>query len=161
MFAVPDNTVALAENPALRHPARVAAAYATDRSRWRHLLRYDADERFAVLVDRTEVDEIWLMSWLPGQQAPRHDHGDTSGAFTVVTGELTELVLRPNAVDDAEPEVNRLGIGQARAFGPGYAHQVRNDGPDPAVSVHVYRFGGRTVRPYASSEDAAKRGSAG
>ncbi|MGH3432820.1 MAG: cysteine dioxygenase [Thermocrispum sp.] len=147
MFAVPDNTVATAENPALRHPARVAAAYAADRDTWRHLLRYDTDERYAVLVDRTGTDEIWLMSWLPGQQASRHDHGDTSGAFTVVNGDLTEVVLRPNAVSDAAPEVNVLRPGQSRVFGPGYAHQVRNDGPDPAVSLHVYRYGGRTVRP--------------
>lgn len=148
MFAVPENTVVSAENPALRHPARVAAAYAADRTRWRHLLRYDAEQRFAVLVERTEQDEIWLMSWLPGQHARRHDHGDTSGAFTVVSGQLTEVVLRPNAVDPTRPEQHELGIGQTRVFGPGYAHQVRNDGVDPAVSVHVYRFGGRTVRPY-------------
>ena len=33
------------------------------------------------------------MSWLPGQQTDRHDHGDAAGAFTVVSGSLTEHVL--------------------------------------------------------------------
>lgn len=148
MFAVPDNTIALAENPALQHPVRVAAAYAADRTLWGHQLRYDAQERYAVLLDRTEDDEIWLMSWLPGQQTGLHDHGDTSGAFTVVSGRLTEVVARPNAVLRPRSEVHELAPGQSRVFGPGYAHQVRNLGVDPAVSLHVYRFGGRTVRPY-------------
>lgn len=161
MFAVPVNTVAAEEKPALRHPARVAVAYAASRDRWRHLLRYDADERYAVLVDRTDTDEIWLMSWLPGQGEQRHDHGDTSGAFTVVHGELTEVVLRPNAVQDAGPEVNVLLAGQTRAFGPGYAHQVSNRSADPAVSLHVYRYGGRTVRPYVARAEASSRGSVG
>jgi predicted metal-dependent enzyme (double-stranded beta helix superfamily) len=156
MFAVPVNTVAAQEKSALRHPARVAVAYAASRDRWRHLLHYDADERYAVLIDRTDTDEIWLMSWLPGQGAPRHDHGDTSGAFTVVHGELTEVVLRRNAVQDAPPEINVLRSGQTRAFGPGYAHQVSNKGVDPAVSIHVYRYGGRTIRPYPADAAAAR-----
>jgi hypothetical protein len=33
-------------------------------------------------------------------------------------------------------------------FGPGYVHEVRNDGPDPAVSVHVYRGAERAMRSY-------------
>ncbi|MGH3951273.1 MAG: cysteine dioxygenase [Pseudonocardiaceae bacterium] len=151
MFAVPDNTVALAENSALRHPVRVASSYATDRDSWRHLLSYDPDERFAILIDRTDDQEIWLMSWLPGQRTDLHDHGDTSGAFTVVSGRLTEVVARSNAV--ARPgavgvDVNELHVGQSRVFGPGYVHQVHNPGPDPAISIHVYRFGPRTMRSH-------------
>jgi hypothetical protein len=33
-------------------------------------------------------------------------------------------------------------------WGPGYVHQVRNDGVDPAVSIHVYRHGTRAMTPY-------------
>ncbi|OXM41227.1 cysteine dioxygenase, partial [Amycolatopsis thailandensis] len=62
MFAVPDNTLVIPENPALRHPVRVAIEFAADRDRWRHLLRYDPDERFSALVDADELQEIWLMS---------------------------------------------------------------------------------------------------
>ncbi|MQA61924.1 MAG: cysteine dioxygenase [Actinophytocola sp.] len=154
MFAVPDNTVAQAENPALRHPARVALSYATNRDSWRHLLRYDPSERFAALIERTEHDEIWLLSWLPGQHADLHDHGDTSGAFTVVSGRLTETVARLDAVSGqaaADGDQHELTGGQSRVFGPGYAHQVHNAGPDPAVSIHVYRYGSRTMRSYPLS----------
>ncbi|GGS51943.1 cysteine dioxygenase [Actinokineospora fastidiosa] len=130
MFAVPPNTVALGGTPAAAHPVLIARQVAADRARWAHLLRYDPDERFAALVERTLDQEVWLLSWLPGQATDLHDHGWASGALTVVTGTLTERV---GGVEHA------LAAGQSRVFGPGYAHQVRNDSADPAVSIHVYR----------------------
>ena len=135
MFAVPPNTVALPDLPAAAHPARVATDVARDRSRWAHLLRYDPAERFSVLVESTEHFEIWLLSWLPGQSSDLHDHDGAEGAFTVVNGELTERVRKPGQ-PDAELTVS---AGQTRVFGARYAHQVRNDGIDPAVTIHVYR----------------------
>ncbi|MGW5704428.1 cysteine dioxygenase [Amycolatopsis japonica] len=148
MFAVPDNTLVIPENPALRHPVRVALEFAADRDRWRHLLRYDPDERFSALVDADELQEIWLMSWLPGQHTDLHDHEFAAGAFTVVSGKLSETVARRAADGRAVTELHSLSEGQSRVFGPGYIHEVRNDGPDPAVSVHVYRHRPRAMRPY-------------
>lgn len=148
MFAVPDNTLALIEKPALRHPVRVALEYAADRERWRDLLRYDPDERFSTLVQRDGEQEVWLMGWLPGQQTDLHDHAESSGAFTVVSGNLTETVARRAPDGRAITELHALSAGQSRVFGPGYVHLVRNDGADPAISIHVYRSGGRVMRPY-------------
>ncbi|HKS44039.1 MAG TPA: cysteine dioxygenase family protein [Amycolatopsis sp.] len=148
MFAVPDNTVALTEKPVLRHPVRVALAYAADRDTWRHLLRYDPDQRFSTLVTRDEEQEVWLMGWLPGQHTDLHDHALSTGAFTVVSGHLTETVARRAPDGRAITELHALAAGQSRVFGPGYVHQVRNEGPDPAISIHVYRSGGRAMRPY-------------
>ena len=132
MFAVPANTVASSSVAPTVHPALIARPYADDRATWAHLLRYDPDERFAALVESTAEQEIWLMSWLPGQETDRHDHGNATGAFTVVSGSLTEHVLHRGVSLS-------LSAGQSRVFGPGYAHHVRNDGPDPAVTLHVYR----------------------
>ncbi|GAA5160423.1 MULTISPECIES: cysteine dioxygenase [Amycolatopsis] len=148
MFAVPDNTVALAEKPALRHPVRVALEYAADRDRWRDLLRYDPDQRFSTRIAGDEHEEVWLMGWLPGQHTDLHDHARATGAFTVVSGGLTETVAR--RAPDGRPvtELHVLSAGQSRVFAPGYVHQVRNEGPDPAISIHVYRSGGRAMRPY-------------
>jgi quercetin dioxygenase-like cupin family protein len=142
MFAVPANTIASASVAPTVHPALVARAVAADRSRWAHLLRYDPDERFATLVESTDDQEVWLMSWLPGQQTDHHDHGDATGAFTIVSGTLTEHVLHRGIT-------HAVTAGQSRVFGPGYAHEVRNDGPDPAVSLHVYRAV-RTMRVIAA-----------
>ncbi|HEY7595180.1 MAG TPA: cysteine dioxygenase family protein [Actinophytocola sp.] len=138
MFAVPENTIASAATAPTVHPALIAHEYARDRDRWGHLLRYDPDQRYTVLVQRTPDQEVWLMSWLPGQSTDLHDHGHASGAFTIVSGELTEYVVNRGVT-------HRVGVGQSRVFGPGYEHEVRNAGPDPAVSIHVYRAA-RTMR---------------
>jgi len=132
MFAVPENTVASAETAPTVHPALIAREYAAARERWAHLLRYDPDERYTALVHRTPGQEVWLMSWLPGQGTDLHDHGAAGGAFTIVSGELTEHVHHRGIT-------HKLDVGQSRVFGPGYVHQVHNAGPDPAVSIHVYR----------------------
>lgn len=145
MFAVPANTIASTATPATVHPALIAHEYAANRDRWAHLLRYDPDERFAALVDATDGQEVWLMSWLPGQHTDLHDHGAATGAFTLVSGALTEHV---------RGVTHELNVGQSRVFGPGYVHQVRNDGVDPAVSLHVYRAV-RTMRPVLSQVRAA------
>jgi predicted metal-dependent enzyme (double-stranded beta helix superfamily) len=144
MFAVPENTIAvtaaltaaLTVSPTTVHPSRIAREVALDRDRWKTLLRYDPAERFSALVERTDEHEIWLMSWLPGQSTDVHDHGSATGAFTVVSGVLTERVVRSGMTDDL---VHELHPGQSRVFAPDYVHQVLNNGIDPAVSVHVYR----------------------
>lgn len=148
MFAVPENTVSNPENPLLRHPVRIALAYAIDRDRWRHLLRYDPDRRFAALVEQDGEQEVWLMSWLPGQHTDLHDHAASAGAFTLVSGQLSETVARRAPDGRAVTELHLLAAGQSRVFGPGYVHQVRNEGADPAISIHVYRTGGRRMRPF-------------
>ncbi|MGW4489149.1 cysteine dioxygenase [Amycolatopsis sp. NPDC004368] len=148
MFAVPDNTLLRPENPALRHPVRVALEVAADRERWASLLRYDPEQRFSALVHRGAGQEIWLLSWLPGQHTDLHDHEYSTGAFTIVSGRLTETVARRSSDGRAVTEVHALAAGQSRVFGPGYVHEVRNDGPDPAISVHVYRNGPRAMRSY-------------
>ncbi|MDQ3404724.1 MAG: cysteine dioxygenase family protein [Actinomycetota bacterium] len=149
MFAVPPNTIALTGTPASAHPALIARQYAVERFRWVDLLRYDPAERFATLVDRTAEQEVWLMGWLPGQATDPHDHGPATGAFVIVSGSLTERVVRPGS---ATEELHLLRQGQTRVFGLGYTHRVHNGGPDPAVSIHVYRSarprgGGHSVDP--------------
>lgn len=122
---------------ALAHPVRIAHEFAANRDSWAHLLRYDPDQRWVGLLERTAEHEVWLLSWLPGQHTELHDHGGATGAFTVVSGSLTEHAVR---VDSRPAEVlHSLVAGQSRVFGPKYVHQVYNDGEDPAVSIHVYR----------------------
>jgi hypothetical protein len=106
--------------------ARALAAAPAD---WLHRVRLSADGRWYERVHRDRHHEVWLISWLPGQSTGFHDHGDSRGAFAVALGSLEEH-------DIAGPR--RLTAGQARGFGRGYVHDVRNNSPAPAVSVHVY-----------------------
>lgn len=131
MFAVPPNTIALSVTPPTSHPALIALELAADTERWKHAVRYDADGPVTRLVGGSERDELWLMSWLPGQLTDWHTHDGDSGAFTVVTGALTERVIRTSGARVQ----HRVEPGQTRVFGPSYLHQLINDGPHPAVVI--------------------------
>lgn len=74
--------------------------------------------------------DIWVISWLPGQSTGFHDHGGSSGALVVATGVLEEH--RPGE------RTRVLHPGKPRAFGPDYAHDVRNESLAPAISIHAY-----------------------
>jgi rhodanese-related sulfurtransferase/mannose-6-phosphate isomerase-like protein (cupin superfamily) len=74
--------------------------------------------------------DIWVISWLPGQSTGFHDHGASSGAFVVASGILEEH--RPG-----EP-ARVVYPDEPRAFGPDYAHDVRNASVAPAISIHAY-----------------------
>jgi hypothetical protein len=110
--------------------------------RWTHLL--PPDEAAAVLDPDLHADlagaQVWLLSWLPQQGTPLHDHGTSAGAFTVVSGTLTERVLASGRSGVRESTAE-LTAGRVRHFGPHYVHQVSNDGIGPAISVHVYTPG--------------------
>jgi predicted metal-dependent enzyme (double-stranded beta helix superfamily) len=111
-------------------------------SRWTYLL--PAADAAAVLDPSQHEDlataQIWLLSWLPDQGTPLHDHGTSAGAFAVVRGSLTERVVAAGRTGTHESELE-LTAGRVRHFGPHYVHQVTNTRSEPAVSVHVYTPG--------------------
>jgi predicted metal-dependent enzyme (double-stranded beta helix superfamily) len=76
--------------------------------------------------------ELWLISWPPGTHTGWHDHGSSAGAFTVLRGNLVELTF-PGAL-----QMQPLGVGHARSFGAGHAHDLRNESRTPALSLHAY-----------------------
>ena len=97
-----------------------------------HLLDHDPDERTWIRLLTTEDYELWLISWPPGAATDWHDHGSSSGAFTVLDGQLTEHTF------DGGLQLIDLGVGDGKAFGAGYAHDVRNATDRPALSLHAY-----------------------
>ncbi|MFJ6294917.1 cysteine dioxygenase [Streptomyces griseoviridis] len=124
--------------PPREHPVTVAEfvglarSLAADRSRWAHLVRYDASARWYHRLRTGPGYEVWLLSWVPGQGSGHHDHGRSSGVLTVLEGALTERAGRTTRV---------LGAGAQRVFAPGYVHEVVNATLEPAVSLHVYHPG--------------------
>ena len=103
----------------------------------------DPEARWHVRVHADDVVDVWVISWLPTQSTRLHDHGGSSGAFTVVRGALTESVWSPGVPD---PRGRRTGTLRDRthrvrttvAFDGSRVHDVRNTGSEPAVSVHAY-----------------------
>ncbi|MHC5906842.1 cysteine dioxygenase [Streptomyces sp. S6] len=136
--------------PPREHPSTVAEFVglardiAADRSQWEHLVRYDATSRWYHRLRTGPGYEVWLLSWLPGQDTGLHDHGPSSGVMTVLDGTLTERTERG---------VRKLSGGAQRVFAPGYAHDVVNDTWEPAVSLHVY-YPGLTEMPMHTAAQA-------
>ena len=97
-----------------------------------HLLDPAPEERSWIRLLRTEDYELWLISWPAGAATDWHDHGSSSGAFTVLRGTLTEHSF------DGGLQLTDLAVGDGKAFGAGYAHDVRNATEAPALSLHAY-----------------------
>jgi rhodanese-related sulfurtransferase/mannose-6-phosphate isomerase-like protein (cupin superfamily) len=97
---------------------------------WMEKVRLRADRRWYERLHHGADYDIWVISWLPGQSTGFHDHGASSGAFVVATGILEEH--RPGE------RTRVIHPGKPRAFGPDYAHDVRNVSLAPAISIHAY-----------------------
>lgn len=82
--------------------------------------------------------EVWWMSWPPGRSGGLQDYGGSAGSFTVLAGTLIEAVLEPvGPVCDSLRDRPRVA-GDRVAFDARHVHALRNDGTEPAVSLHVF-----------------------
>ncbi|RBY90918.1 cysteine dioxygenase [Blastococcus sp. TF02A-26] len=132
--------------------AALAAALAANAAAWTDLVEYRPQSRWTHLLepaaaaaaldpalhDDLAAAQVWLLSWLPGQGTPLHDHGGSAGAFAVVQGTLAELTVTDTGDGGVRDAEARLTAGRVRPFGPHHVHQVTNTGAHPAISVHVY-----------------------
>lgn len=95
--------------------------------------------RHVLYVDPEGDFVITAITWLPGQQSPRHGH-HVWCAFGVAEGELTEEQFRP---DLALATTLRYGAGEVAA--PSQIHRVANRGRAPLVSLHLYGVSGERL----------------
>ena len=101
----------------------------------RHDVHADPYERWHARLFQDDRVDIWLISWTTDQGTQMHDHGGSSGAFTVVSGELSEVVWD---VITGTVEERAVKAGDVVTFGDAYVHDVRNVRSRTAVSVHAY-----------------------
>ncbi|GAB2975859.1 cysteine dioxygenase family protein [Amycolatopsis acidiphila] len=113
------------------------------------ILHFDVDQRWWARLALTDGVELWLLSWLPGQQTKPHDHGGAAGSFTVLRGEVTEEYRYPGGPIRTRTHGTGTGIG----FGAGRAHQVTGAGTEPAATVHAYSPPLVPTREYRSLAD--------
>jgi predicted metal-dependent enzyme (double-stranded beta helix superfamily) len=95
---------------------------------------HDPAERWYLRLALTELVEVWLLTWTPGQGTRPHDHGGASGSYTVLDGVLTETWRDGDG--PSRRAVRPQGTGSA--FGAERVHVVRNEGLGNATSVHAY-----------------------
>jgi predicted metal-dependent enzyme (double-stranded beta helix superfamily) len=118
-------------------PGGIVANLLRSGESWARQVQFDADRRWYAKVGEHDGHEAWLLSWLPGQGTDLHDHGDSAGAFAVVSGRLTELTIERSS-NGPRSETFQWTRTVVRPFGPGHLHQVTNTSALPAVSLHVY-----------------------
>jgi mannose-6-phosphate isomerase-like protein (cupin superfamily) len=116
---------------------------------WQDLVTFRAGRRWFCRLELTENFEIWLLTWLPGQHTGFHDHGDASGAFAVVQGELQEKLARPGR---HEVRSRTAWPGTVTSFGRQHLHDVANNSATPAVSIHAYSPPLTAMRRYDMTE---------
>lgn len=129
---------------------RIAAQLAAGPEPLLPLACFDSRERWYGQLYAQPDHEAWLLSWLPGQRTGLHDHGGSAGAFTVVTGTLTETTVTLPAAGQVtrRPHLvtRTLAAGRVRSFGPEHVHEIVNSGDQPAVQRARVRPG---ASPYA------------
>jgi predicted metal-dependent enzyme (double-stranded beta helix superfamily) len=92
------------------------------------------------LLYRDERSEMLLLTWMPGQRSPAHDHGVSGCVVRVVCGMATEHCY--GCAEDAAADRN----GVMRTFSPGSVlkaeddscHTLGNDGSEPLITLHIY-----------------------
>lgn len=99
---------------------------------------FDPDTRWHQRIYRDRRVDVWLISWLPSQGTQLHDHGGSSGSFTVLSGELSEAVYVASGPRAGTLRERVHAAGRSIGFDRHYVHDVRNTSDAPAVSVHAY-----------------------
>ena len=115
--------------------AALTSSVADDVRAGLHEVHADSESRWHVRLRCDDEVDVWLISWTQEQGTQLHDHGGSSGAFTVVSGTLSEAVWTPGA--EVLAETSRAA-GDSVLFGEHYVHDVRNVHAETAVSVHAY-----------------------
>ena len=126
----------------------IARDYAAAPTDWPFAPRFNPAQRWSHRLAVTADVEVWLLTWLPGQGTEVHDHGGSAGAFTVVTGELSEQTYT-----GVRPETALFAASGGRRFGAHHVHRVVNQSRIPAVSVHVYSPALMTMTRYRLEGD--------
>jgi hypothetical protein len=105
---------------------------------FRGLARFqDGPECFHERVYATADFEVWLLSWLPGQVTPIHDHGGAVTATTVLSGSLIEeRFVRTFGLNVRPVWTMPRVAGDADRIEASAIHRVRPIGN--VVTLHLY-----------------------
>jgi Cysteine dioxygenase type I len=128
--------------------AELVTSLAGEPSEWQSNIRFGTADRWWTRLHGDEASDVWLLTWVHDTGTDLHDHGDSAGAFTVVSGELEEV--RPKA--DGGLVTTRLFAGAVRTIAPGAVHDVRSPSALPAISIHAYSPPLRTMTFYEAGK---------
>jgi cysteine dioxygenase len=93
------------------------------------------------LVAKSDLYELILITWLPGQRTPIHDHSGSRCWTSILTGELAfkNYQLTQAGTMKAIGGVERQATGNFSYIDDEIAlHSIANASSKPAVSIHLY-----------------------
>jgi hypothetical protein len=112
----------------------LVARIAEEPERWRPLVRHDSGDRHFEQLWRDDRVDVWVISWVNGNDTGFHDHDVSSGAVAVAEGELVEERL----VLGGEPIRRHHRAGEAFDFDASHVHRMHHESGTRAVSIHAY-----------------------
>jgi Cysteine dioxygenase type I len=121
---------------------------AADPRQWHSLVRFDAFARHFEQLWRDSHIDVWVISWVNGNDTGFHDHDISHGAVAVVKGELIE----ERFVLGGPPRRLRHRAGETFDFDASHVHRMCQDSAGHAVTIHAYspplwRMGMYTTSP--------------
>jgi hypothetical protein len=134
---------------------RIASIFASDPG-LPFLVDPDGEGSVWVELDSSPDVNVWLLSWPVRAHNEWHDHGESAGAFQVVSGTLLEQTLEGN-----RRAFRTIIAGQGRSFDRNHIHQFANIRSGTALSVHVYAPPLVTTMRYGITPTGLKSGAEG
>jgi Cysteine dioxygenase type I len=121
---------------------------AGDRRQWEPLVEFGVSERHFEQLWRDSHVDIWVISWVNGNDTGFHDHDVSNGAVAVVEGEVVEARLTLGG----SPRRFVHRAGDVFDFDASHVHRMHQEADGPAVTIHAYspplwRMGTYTVSP--------------
>ena len=101
-------------------------------------VRFDAERYARNLVAHGPQFYALLLCWLPGQASPIHDHRGAACGVRVIQGTATETSFRLQGDRLVEDSVTTLRAGEVCGSFDDDIHEIRNNGSDNLVTLHVY-----------------------
>jgi hypothetical protein len=132
---------------------QLVRAIASDPALWKPLVQFRTDERHYEQLWRDDHVDIWVISWVNGNDTGFHDHDTSSGAVAVTVGEVVEEQFMLSVA----PRRIRHCAGTAFDFSSHHVHRMCQDSPGPAVTIHAYSPPLIRLGAYAVAPDGALR----
>jgi len=79
-----------------------------------------------------------VLCWKPGQASPIHDHKGASCGVRVIEGVATETSFRWQDGRLVERSVTSISAGEVCGSFDDDIHEIRNNGEDNLVTLHIY-----------------------
>jgi len=97
-------------------------------------IAFGPSTRTRTRVCLTAQFEILVLGWLPGQLSSVHDHGSSACGVRVIQGVATERVGTAEALGAPRHHEAEAALTSH----PGEWHEIRNDGQERLITLHVY-----------------------